>query len=61
MWYFELRVAPKPETELATRAAVDEKSYADNPDGLQYFRQAETDSACLVVHEWPVREETKDE
>jgi len=95
MWFFELRVSPKPDTDISKEAGgafvncwidfreregaehlakfylaqegwdhaetteskwVEKQDYVDNPQGLQYFSEAETDSACFVIHQWSVTE-----
>ena len=93
MWYFELKVSPKPDSDLSQEAAgafvncwidfreqqgaeqlakfyldqdgwnyeettaekwVQKESYADNPEGLRWFLEAEANSTCFVTHQWPL-------
>jgi len=35
---------------------VEEQDYDNDPEGIQHFSEAETDSACFVVHQWPAND-----
>ena len=98
MWYFSLRVSPKPNTELAKEAGgayaccwvnyreeegaehlakfyleragwiyeetqestwVVKEDYKDDPEGMQYYLEAEVDSGSFVVNQWDIND--KDE
>jgi hypothetical protein len=99
MWYFILRVSPKPNTELAKEAGgayvncwinfrekegaehlakfyleqagwnheetqeaswVEKEDYDDDPEGMQNFLEAETDSGSFVVQQWGLNGEEED-
>lgn len=36
---------------------VEKEEYDDDPEGMQYFSDAETNCACFVVNRWPVNGE----
>ncbi len=40
---------------------VTEDSYADDEEGLEYFRQAVSDGECYVFYEWPLEPQQGDE
>jgi hypothetical protein len=99
MWYFVLKVSPKPKTQLAIEAAgafvncwidfreqegaeqlakfyltqegwdfeetqeatwVDRTTYDPDSEGMGYFLEAEANSSCFVVHQWPPNGEDQD-
>ena len=99
MWYFVLKVSPKPKTQHATEAAgafvncwidfreqegaehlakfylsqegwdyeetqeavwVEKATYDPDSEGMQHFLEAEANSACFVVNQWPPNGEDQD-
>lgn len=36
---------------------VERETYEKNPEGLEHFLEAQTDSACFVINQWPVNRE----
>jgi hypothetical protein len=96
MWYFLIRAAPRPGTDLAQEAGgayincwvnfqleegaehlakfyieqagwapeeteeskwVERESYDDEPEGLQYFLEAEADGASFVFNSWDIEDQ----
>lgn len=39
---------------------VEKEDYDDDAEGMQHFSEAETNSACFVVNQWPVNGEEEE-